>query len=357
MTSVLMTADAVGGVWRYSVDLCRALGRHGVTSTLAVMGPPPGGKQLEDATRAGLRVVHGDFRLEWMPEPWADVDRAGEWLLELERSIQPDLIHLNGYAHATLRWSHPVVVVAHSCVRSWWTAVRGEAAPASVHRYTGAVRAGLAAAHLVVAPTAAMLASLRVEYGAPSCGRVIPNGCRSAGAASTAAMRKQPLILAAGRAWDDAKNIGALCAIADRLPWPVYVAGDHRAPDGTECELPSVHHLGHLSEGDIERWYERASIYALPARYEPFGLSVLEAACAGCALVLGDIASLRENWDGAAIFVRPDDRDALAAAILQLIDRPAARAELGRAAQQRAAAFTMDRTAEGYTRAYETLTT
>jgi glycosyltransferase involved in cell wall biosynthesis len=356
MTSVLMTADAVGGVWRYSVDLGRALGRHGITSTLAVMGPPPDGKQLEEATRAGLRVVHGDYRLEWMPEPWADVDRAGEWLLELERSIQPDLIHLNGYAHAALPWSHPVVIVAHSCVRSWWTAVRGEAAPASVHRYTGAVRAGLSAAQLVVAPTAAMLAALQVEYGTPPCGRVIPNGCSSARAASSP-VRKQPLILAAGRAWDDAKNIGAVCAIADRLPWPVYVAGDHRAPDGTECDLPSVHRLGQLSARDIERWYQQASIYVLPARYEPFGLSVLEAACTGCALVLGDIASLRENWEGAAIFVRPDDRDALAAAILGLINRPAARATLGRAAQQRAAAFTMDRTADAYIRAYETLTT
>ncbi len=33
----------------------------------------------------------------------------------------------------------------------------------------------------------------------------------------------------------------------------------------------------------------------LPARYEPFGLSVLEAALSGCALVLGDIPSLRES--------------------------------------------------------------
>ena len=35
----------------------------------------------------------------------------------------------------------------------------------------------------------------------------------------------------------------------------------------------------------------------LPARYEPFGLSILEAALSGCALVLGDLPSLRELWD------------------------------------------------------------
>jgi glycogen synthase len=57
-------------------------------------------------------------------------------------------------------------------------------------------------------------------------------------------------------------------------------------------------------------WYARASIYALPARYEPFGLSALEAALSGCALILGDIPSLREVWLEAAPYVSPDDESA-----------------------------------------------
>ena len=35
---VLMTADAVGGVWTYCLDLAKALGEQGVKVTLAVMG-------------------------------------------------------------------------------------------------------------------------------------------------------------------------------------------------------------------------------------------------------------------------------------------------------------------------------
>ena len=50
-----------------------------------------------------------------------------------------------------------------------------------------------------------------------------------------------------------------------------------------------------LSGEDIRPWFARAGIYALPAVYEPFGLSVLEAALSGCALVLGDIPSLARN--------------------------------------------------------------
>ena len=47
----------------------------------------------------------------------------------------------------------------------------------------------------------------------------------------------------------------------------------------------------------------RCPIFVSAARYEPFGLAVLEAAQAGCALVLSDIPTFRELWDGAALFV------------------------------------------------------
>ncbi|MGE3704921.1 MAG: glycosyltransferase, partial [Vicinamibacterales bacterium] len=90
----------------------------------------------------------------------------------------------------------------------------------------------------------------------------------------------------------------------------------------------------------------------LPARYEPFGLSILEAARAGCALVLGDIPSLRENWTDAAVFVPPDDHDALAAAITRLIETPAERTRLGWRAGVRARRFTARRMADAYVAAY-----
>jgi hypothetical protein len=90
----------------------------------------------------------------------------------------------------------------------------------------------------------------------------------------------------------------------------------------------------------------------LPARYEPFGLSALEAALSGCALVLGDIDSLRENWSDAALFVAPDDRAALATALRRLIDDPDLRAGLADAARRRSREFSAaamgDRTLELY---------
>jgi glycogen(starch) synthase len=105
----------------------------------------------------------------------------------------------------------------------------------------------------------------------------------------------------------------------------------------------------------VRRWFAHASIYALPARYEPFGLSVLEAAQAGCALVLGDIDSLRENWDGAAAFVPPDDRDALTRTLRRLIADEPARCMLGAEARERAKRFTPHAMADAYCRVYDTI--
>jgi glycosyltransferase involved in cell wall biosynthesis len=351
----LTTADAVGGVWRYTLDLGRAMRARGIRTTAAVMGPAPTDAQRHEARDAGDEIVERPYRLEWMDDPWSDVERAGAWLLDLERRLRPSVVHLNGYAHAALPWRGNVVVVAHSCVRTWWKAVKYECAPSSMHRYTAAVTAGLRAARQVVAPTTAMGAALQAEYDEPTRVHTIPNGCAPAPPFEDLCGHKQPIVLAAGRAWDEAKNIGGLCAIADSLDWPVYVAGEQRGPGGQACALPAVRLLGQLSRIELEQWYRRAAIYALPARYEPFGLSVLEAAAAGCALVLGDIPSLRENWQGAAVFVPPEDRTALASALTRLIDRPAERRALSRRAHARAAAFTIDRTAADYLRVYRML--
>ena len=93
----------------------------------------------------------------------------------------------------------------------------------------------------------------------------------------------------------------------------------------------------------------------MPARYELFGLSVLEAAQAGCALVLGDIESLRETWDGAALFVSPDDPDALAFTLQRLIADDTLRERSMARAQRRAAHFTPRAMADAYIEAYDDL--
>src|SRR5690606_30146587 len=96
---VLMTADTVGGVWTYSMELAAALAPHGVELIVAVMGREPDAGQREQARLLpNVRLAVSSLRLEWMPEPWRDVDAAGVWLLGLAEREGVDLVHLNGYA-------------------------------------------------------------------------------------------------------------------------------------------------------------------------------------------------------------------------------------------------------------------
>jgi glycosyltransferase involved in cell wall biosynthesis len=166
---------------------------------------------------------------------------------------------------------------------------------------------------------------------------------------------KESFVLTAGRLWDEAKNLSALAAIAPQLPWPVYVAGEDTHPDGGRAATENVRMLGKLSLDELAPWFAGAAIYALPARYEPFGLTVLEAALSGCALVLGDIPSLREIWKDAATFVPPDKPDALASAICLLAADPVKRAVMSAKAQARSTTFFPIKMARQYLNLYTDL--
>jgi glycosyltransferase involved in cell wall biosynthesis len=350
---VLLTADTVGGVWTYAVELARELEARGVQVALASMGAPVSAHQREQLARVpGVTLFESRFKLEWMQDCWDDVAAAGEWLLRLEREFQPDLVHLNQFAFGALPFTAPTLVVAHSCVLSWWRAVHGEAAPAGWNTYRARVGAGLQGAGLVAAPTRAMLSSLAANYRMERAAVVLPNAADPRAFAPAA---KQEVVFAAGRFWDAAKNLQALEGVAPDLAWPVRVAGAAQHPDGGQVVPSGVQCVGELPRDALARELAAAAIYALPARYEPFGLSVLEAALSGCALVLGDIPSLREVWGDAAMYVPPDDHGALRLTLQHLIARPAERARLAQAASQRAQMFTPGRMAEAYLATYARL--
>lgn len=337
VSRVLMTADTVSGVWAYALQLATLLAGRGVEIVLATMGPEPTDRQRGEASAVpGLRLQVSSFALEWMPDPWDDVERAGRWLLALERDVEPDVVHLNGFAQGALPFHAPAVIVAHSCVSSWWNAVKREPLPVEWLRYADSVRGGLASASRIVTPSRAMRDALVRWYGVGHDAVIIPN---ARAVERWRRQEKEPTVLAAGRAWDPAKNLATLDRAAKGLPWPVNVAGETSSPSTPGETLHHVVALGHQTPEQMADLMGRAAIFAHPALYEPFGMSVLEAALSGCALVLGDIDTLRENWAGAARFVSPDDAAALRDTILELIAQPAEREALAAAGMRRAELF------------------
>ncbi|MCG5052254.1 MAG: glycosyltransferase family 4 protein [Myxococcales bacterium] len=343
---VLMTTDAVGGVWNFCLALARHLAARGVRVLLAIMGPTPTLSQRRDAeTIPGVTVEDGPFALEWMERPWLDVDAAGAWLLALAERFRPDVVHLNQYAHGHLSFRAPVVITAHSCVLSWWRAVKGEAAPARWNTYRWRVARGLRAAHTVTAPSATMLGALQGAYGPLPGAQIVYNGLDGSVWVPRA---KEELIVAVGRVWDEGKNLCALDRACRRFPWRTEVMGPLQDPLGRSRPLVHARAVGVLPPAGVAERLARAAIFCSPSLYEPFGLGVLEAALSGCALALADIGSFRELWGGAAAFFDPRDPEALGDVVEALIRDEGARRALGEAAHRRAVAFAGSRWATRY---------
>lgn len=341
-----MTADTIGGVFTYAVELARGLSNRGVDVCLATLGTPPDRAQRDELRSIpGLSLFESRYALEWMDDPWRDVEASGEWLLELARQTSPDVVHLNGYSHAALPWTRPVVVVAHSCVVSFWNAVFNAPPPRRYDEYARRVARGLRAADVVVAPTRAMLSALHRHYGPLPHARVIANG---ASPERWPALDEQYYYLAAGRFGDPGKNLRVLELVAPRLPWPVKVAGELAA----RPEASNIESLGRLSQRELAVTMGHASVFVHPAHYEPFGLAPLEAACAGCALLLSDVESLREVWDRAALYFPPDDAEALTSAARFLARSERLRRRFATFARSRARDYSAQGSASAYLALY-----
>lgn len=347
---ILMTTDGIGGVWNYSIRLAGALEPHGVQIALATMGPAMSESQRQQVRRfPHVQLYESTFKLEWMRDPWPDVDRAGHWLLGLAEGLKPDLVHLNGYVHASLPWPSPTLVVGHSCVCSWFEAVRKCDPTPQWNEYRRRVKLGLSRAGLVTAPTAAALDSLRKHHGAFRSAGPVYNGLDDEG---DYLPRSDDVVFSVGRLWDPGKNIATLDRAARNIRLPVMAAGATEGPDGQRISMKAIRHIGFLDQTLLWEWYHRAAVFVQPSLYEPFGLAALEAARAGCPLVLSDIPSLREVWGDAAIFVAPEDPEALAHEVNRLLDDVSLRRHYRHVGQQRAQVYTLTRMAELYYHTY-----
>jgi glycosyltransferase involved in cell wall biosynthesis len=338
---VLITADAVGGVWQYSTELAGGLSRLGIGTVLAVMGPSPSEKQRAAAAAIpGVELADTDLALDWLARDRGSLRQAGQAIRDLAHERQCGIVQLNTPALAAdTGFGLPVVAVQHSCVATWWEAVQGTDLPEDFAWRTELNRAGLHAADAVVTPTAAFGEMVRRRYRLPEPPRTVHNGRRPAELPTAA---PHDFVFTAGRLWDKGKNLGTLDAAAGRIPVPVRAAGPLKGPNGAEVVFDNIHCLGSLEEAELARWLSARPVFVSAALYEPFGLAVLEAASAGCPLILSDIPTFRELWDDVAWFVPPRDEEGFTRAIAGLVSDDFERAVMGRAARERAARFTPD---------------
>lgn len=355
--TVLMTTDAVGGIWTYAVDLGRELVQRGMKVQLAIFGPPPDKGQRASAANAGLALFEMGFSPEWLAVDPTEVARGGDALAELCRREGADLVHLNHPALAAQSYfDAPVLAACHSCMATWWEAVKGTALPESLEWRTALVGQGYRAAQSLVAPSRAFAEATQRVYALSRLPDVVHNGRmkrRSAPSDTTPA----EAVFTVGRLWDEGKNCATLDRIAALTTAPFRAAGPTAGPNGARVTPAHLDLLGPLSENAVLQHLAERPVYVSAALFEPFGLAVLEAAQAGCALVLSEIDSLRELWADAAIFVSPRDEEGFAAAVGRLLSDPKLRADYAHAAQNRARAFSLDAFVEEMLILYRSLLT
>lgn len=348
---LLLTTDAVGGVWTYSLDLARELAAQAdMVVLLAVLGSAPTAEQLDAAAAIpGLQLIDTGLPLDWTAEDPATVRHAAQALSDLAVAAEVTLVQLHAPALACADYPVPVLSVVHSCVATWWAAVKDGPLPTDLAWRRELAAEGLSRSDRLVAPSRAFAAAVRETYGLRAPPQPVRNGRQplADGSAETIAT----FVLTSGRLWDEGKNVRAFDAAAGLSSLPFLAAGATHGPNGAAVYLTHAETLGQVDEAGLAGLLAQRPIFVSAARYEPFGLSVLEAAQAGCPLVLSDIPTFRELWDGAALFA--DTPEDIAAAVTRLAAGEAK--AFGDRARDRTARFTPQATAAAMLGLYDLL--
>ena len=362
---VLVTADTLSGAWTYTRELVTGLVTRGVRVTLVSFGEIP----LPDEI-AWMETLHGldyrptAFHLEWMQDAEQDLGESSAFLTALVREFKPDVLHLNQFCYGNLPVDVPRVIMAHGDLITWTQSVEGYTPRPSrwLNWYRNMVNRGIAAADAVVAPSRWMLSTLRQCYVRAHRQEVIYPGRNPI--FFNPYVAKEDSVLAVGRLIDAGKQVFLLTQHTH--PVSVCIVGaEHtvpvpripiRADVKVETEATCVAIRGAQTEAQLRALYSRASIYAATARYEPLGMSALEAALSRCAIVANDIPSFREIWGDAALYFRTNDASSLAESIRQLnSDREMRRAYSNLAYTRARERFTTKRMIDEYLQLYRSL--
>lgn len=160
-----------------------------------------------------------------------------------------------------------------------------------------------------------------------------------------------------------ARSLDAWRQIASSLPDDLHlvVSGNlsraHVFGDASDINLegPRIKVIGYVPEEHMGPLMAGAELFLFASLYEGFGLPVLEAMASGTPVITGNTTSLPEVAGDAALQVDPRSCDAIARAILEVVQRPLLAQTLKTRGFARAKGFTWDAAAERYTAIFRAL--
>lgn len=351
----------MNGIWTYTRELVSGLIARGNRVTLVSFGEIPMPARTAWMERLPeLHYIPTAFQLDWMQEGEQHFEEASEYLCALVKEAKPDVLHLNHLCYGALPVRVPRVVVAHGDVLTWWKAVHGREPKESawLRWYRSTISCGVAEADAVVASSEWMLCALRSTYGAGVRESVIHPGRNPI--LFNPYVKKEGSVLAIGRLVDPAKQVSLLTLQKQTVP--VCIVGAEAVDEKPATVRTAVKYKdgnGGIAvkeaqtEAELRLLYSKAAIYAGTARYEPSGMTMIEAALSRCALILNDIPALREIWGQAAVYFRTNDADSLAEAVRILSgDQQMLRSFANRAFQRARESFNAHRMTDNYVQLY-----
>lgn len=142
---------------------------------------------------------------------------------------------------------------------------------------------------------------------------------------------------------------------------PVLVRAGAALPDSLRAEIEKVLgpeclvELGRVSDEELEEFYAKIDVMAVPSTYEGFGLPVIEAMARGVPVAAADRTSLPEVGGDAARYFDPGDPEAMADALAEIANSGEVAARMREEGVRRASLFSWRKTLEGFYDVYRAL--
>jgi len=342
-----LNAAARTGIARYIVELSAALRLH-PEAVLLDDERFSLWRGLSDWKQAGIARVARGFIREYL------------WLPPQLRKSEIDVYHATASRAPVRRVPAPMVITVHDFAAYEFPDMQGKRRGAQLR---GQLRRAVEEAGLIIVATGSVRDELTLRFPhAAGKARVVHHGVSQLfnRPRCTASVPTFVSVATMERRKNLTTLIDAFSMVAGRRPearlrlicqphndaHTVRERLNRRGLDG----VVSVE--GYLTDDEVAAAYAGATATVYPSLYEGFGMPVTESMAAGAPVIAADIAVIREVAGEAALFVDPLDADAMAMAMLRLIEDHSLNAALSAAGRARAATFTWERSAREHIGVY-----